>query len=318
MKKLLTVLILAALLLVLCSCGAEGSQDSTSDKNKALSKAVENLSKANSFEYIKSTYQQSKYEDGNVISDDKSELKEIMEPLTTWGRTDKELTRRNGDHVRSVLETYRKTDKNQVAFYMRTSMEQPYSEQEPPLGDWEENIITDKEQIEMTLKYAKKFREAEHYLLRSNMESFRFVEETQTDGANTLRYDGSIDPSTAMEAYKKYLRDYYVQFNMVKALKDPTLDQLKKEITSGEVVELQSGIPLYAYAEEPVPISFWIDKETFELKKVTIDKTVMMQIYFTQELPKINPGSEVPVVQKFIDTYVIKGINTLKEIEKPE
>ena len=201
---------------------------------------------------------------------------------------------------------------------MRFGSTENNAEQEPQLSDWQQTIDTDKEQIEMTLEFAKSLREAKLYLLSSNMESFRFIEETETAGSNTLRYDGSIDPSTAIEAYKTYLRDHYVQFNMVKELKDPSLDDLRKEITSGELAELQSGIPQYAYAEEPVPISLWISKDTFELKKVVIDKTEMMQRYFAQELPKVNPGSEAPVVIKFIDTYDIKGINTLKEIEKPE
>jgi len=38
----------------------------------------------------------------------------------------------------------------------------------------------------------------------------------------------------------------------------------------------------------------------------------------TQEFPDVNSEIEVPVVQKHIVTYDIKGINTLKEIEKPE
>lgn len=318
MKKLLTLLVLTALLLVLCGCGAEGSQGGTSEQNKVLAEAFEILSKANSFEYTVYTDEQSQSEGKISRSTTKTETKEISEPFARWGKYNNERTLANGVYDRSSSESYQKADNNKYEYYMRYSTSEDNAKQELSLGDWEENIITDKEQIEITLEFGKDLREAELYLLSSNIDRFQFVEETETDGANTLRYDGSIDPSTAMEAYKTYLRDYYVQFNMVKALKDPSLDDLKKEITSGDVVDLQSGIPQYAYAEEPVPISLWIDKETFELKKVVIDKTAMIQIHWTQEVPKVNPGIQVPALLKHIVTYEIKGINTLKEIEKPE
>lgn len=318
MKKLLTVLILAALLLVLCSCGAEGSQDSTSDKNKVMTEAFEILSKANSFEYTVYTDEQSQSEGKIFRSTTKTEAKEILEPFARWGKYDNERTLANGVNDRSINETYQKADNNKYEYYMRYSTSDDNTKQEPSIGDWEENIITDKEQIEITLEFGKDLREAELYLLSSNIDRFQFVEEMETDGATTFRYDGSIDPSTAMEAYRTYLRENFVLFHWVKEQKDPSLDDLKKEITSGDVVDLQSGIPQYAYAEEPVPISLWIDKETFELKKVVIDKTAMMQSYLTQEFPSVNPESEVPVVMRHIITYDIKSIDTLKEIEKPE
>lgn len=318
MKKILMGLILAALLLVLCSCGAEGALDSTSDKNKVMNEAFEILSKANSFEYAIYTDEQSQREGKISRSTTKTETKEIREPFARWGTYDNERTRENGEYNRTISESYQKSDSKKYEYYMRYSTSEDNTKQEPSLGDWQENIITDKEQIEITLEFGKDLREAELYLLSSNIDRFQYVEETETDGANTFRYDGFIDPSTAMEAYKTYLRDNYVLFHWVKEQKDPSLDDLKKEIASGDVVDLQSGIPQYAYAEEPVPISLWIDKETFELKKVVIDKTAMMQIYLTQELPKVNPDVEVPVVLKHIITYDIKGINTLKAIEKPE
>lgn len=278
MKKRLVIFTLAICVLVLCSCGTEVSKEGPSDENKALSKAFEILSRVNSFEYVVHTQEETQFGNKIVVSNSKTDRKEIKEPLVIWGKYINEVIRTGGEHSRIISETYQRADHKKFEFYMRFGSTENNAEQEPQLSDWQETIDTNKEQIEMTLEFAKGRREAELYLLSSNMESFRFVEETETVASNTLRYDGSIDPSTAIEAYKTYLRDYYVQFNMVRELKDPSLDDLKKEITSGDVAELQSGIPQYAYAEESVPISIWISKDTFELKKVVIDKTAMVMV----------------------------------------
>ncbi|MFA5531042.1 MAG: hypothetical protein WDA11_10300, partial [Thiohalomonadaceae bacterium] len=78
----------------------------------------------------------------------------------------------------------------------------------------------------------KDTREAQLYLLRANADSFQFVEEAEADWETVLKYSGSISPSSAIEAYKVYLRKRYVEMDLLRELDDPSSEELKDEIVN--------------------------------------------------------------------------------------
>ena len=140
----------------------------------------------------------------------------------------------------------------------------------------------------------KDTREAQLYLLRANADSFQFVEEGEADWETGLKYSGSISPSSAIEAYKVYLRKRYVEMDLLRELDDPSSEELKDEIVNGDVLELKVGIPALAYSEEPVPISLWVGKDTLVLLKVEIDKSVVMQPLIKQQLAQMGSDNSNP------------------------
>lgn len=290
-----------------------------SEVNKEISQAIERLSKANSYEYMLSTEDITTYGDKQVISKSNSEQKLIFEPFVRWGKTDSTSIRIDGKQYRTVNEGYYVADNNQLDFYLRfSSQEEPNSEKESVLGNWEKNSTTDKDQIDWTIKMVRSNLDAQFYLLKSNIDSFQMSEELERQDVNIVRYDGYIEPATVLEAYKLYLRDFYVQMKMLPNLENPSHEELRSEIINGEHPELQFGISKLAYSEELIPVSLWINKNNTSIEKVVIDESSVLQSLLKIETPKIDLDLEEPIVSKSLTTYEIRGIDTLKEIPMPE
>lgn len=315
-RQLIFFVILLMFSLYGCS---DTDRPAVSEANKEISQAIERLSKANSYEYISSTEDITTYGDKQVISKSNSEHKLIFEPFVRWGKTDSTSTRIDGKQYRTVNEGYYVADNNQLDFYLRFSpQEEPNSEEESVLGNWEKNTTTDKDQIDWTIKMVRSNLDAQLYLLRSNIDSFEMIEELERKDENIVRYDGYIAPSTVLEAYKLYLRDFYVQMKMLPNLENPSHEELRSEIISGEHTELQFGISKLAYSEELIPVSLWIKQSTTSIEKVVIDESSVLQSLLKIETPKIDLNLEEPIVSKSLYTYEIRGIDTLKEIPMPE
>lgn len=302
----------------LYGCGNTQKPAST-DGDKVISQAIELISNANSFEYTLVVEDSTTYGINKVESYSKMNQKQIFEPFEIWNKSDTKNTLINGEKERTVIEKYQKAHSDQLDINIRYSHQtEPNLDQEPVLSDWEENSTKVKEQIDLFSKMNRSNLEAQLYLISSNIKSFQLVEDDAAKDKNILKYDGYIDPTTVLEAYQKYLRDNYVQMNLLVDLENLSLEDIKTEITNGEVVELQSGIPKLAYSKEAIPISLWINKDTSVLEKVVVDESIVLQSLLEKVAPKANPDIESPVVLKSLYTFEIKEIDTLKEIIRPE
>lgn len=105
---------------------------------------------------------------------------------------------------------------------------------------------------------------------------------------------------------------------LLKESKNMTLEDLKVEITKGEVLEIKEGIPKFAYSELPVPVTLWVDNNTYELKKVMIDETEVMQAYMEKEMPEESSDFQNPVVSKALLLYEIESVNKITDIPMPK
>ena len=317
MKKKLILILIFLFLLNLSGCG---NTSDTSGADKVLLQTIDHLSKINSYELTTGRVESTTFGDKKVISQIITEQKIIFAPFVNWSRTDSTSTRIfEGGQYRSLREVYLVLNDDQIDFFMRYSpAEDATLGNEPVLGEWEKISTSTKEQADWTIDEMKSNFDAQLYLLSANIDTFKIAENDEVRDENILKYDGYLEQTTILEAYQQYIRDTYVKGNLLTDSKNLSLEDLKNEITGGDLLEIKSGIPKLAYSEKPVPISLWIDKRTFELKKVTVDETLVMQSYMEKEIPKANPGLEEPIVSKALLTYEIKNIDNLKEIPMPD
>ena len=319
MKKLLIPILILVVLLNLSGCGNKSISD-TSGSDRVLLQTIDHLSKINSYELTTSRNESTTFGDKKIISKAITEQKLMFEPFATWSRTDSTSTRiYDGGQYRTLREAYQVLNDGHLDLYIRYSpAEDTTMDNEPVLGEWEKVTTSTKEQADWTIDVVRSNFEAQLYLLSSNIESFKIVGNDEVKDENILKFDGYLDQTTILEAYQKYIRGIYVKGNLLTDSKDMTLEDLKNEIIDGDLLEIKSGIPQLAYSEKPVPISLWIDKSNFELKKVTIDETLVMQSYMEKEMPKANPDLKDPIVSKALLTYEIKSVDILKEIPMPD
>jgi|SRR5665648_28577 len=316
--KRISFFIIFLLAFSLYGCGITQSPAST-DGKEVISQAIELIANANSFQYTLVVEEATTYGINKVEVYSEMNLKQIFEPFTIWTKSDTKNTRINGEKSRTVVESYQKAHNDQLDINFRYSYQEELNlGQEPVLSAWENNSTKIKEQIDLFSKMNRSNLEAQLYLLSSNIKSFKLAEDDGAKNKNILKYDGYIDPNTVLEAYQKYLRDNYAEMGLLVESENPSLEVLKTEITNGKVIELQSGIPKLAYSEESIPISLWINKDTFVLEKVVIDESSVLQSLLEIVSPKANPDIEPPVVSKSLYTFEIEEIDTLKEIIKPK
>lgn len=320
MKKQLISILIFLIIFNLSGCGDTNVSDNSGD-DKVLLQAIELLSKTNSFELTESRVESTTFGDKQTIYKTITEMKIMSEPFVRWSRTDKTNTNFNlGGQERSVGESYQVLNDGQLDVYVRLSpTEDAAIGKEPVLGEWKKNPTLTKEWDALTLDAMRNNFDAQLYLLSSNIDTFKKVENDEVKDENIIKYEGYLEQTTILEAYQKYIRDYLVKANLVKDSKNLSLEDLKNEIIDGAALEIKVGIPKLAYSEEPVPISLWIDKNTFELIKVTVDETLVLQSYMEKEVKKNNPGLiGEPIVSEALLTYEIKSMNNLKEIPMPE
>lgn len=319
MNKLLIPILLLVVLLSLSGCGNNEISD-TSESDKVLLQAINDLSKINSYELTSIRNESTSFGDKKIISNETTEQELMFEPFVTWSRTDSTSTGiYEGGERRTLRETYQILTDGQLDLFWRYSpAEGTTIGNEPVLGEWEKVFTSTKEQADWTIDMIRNNFEAQIYLLSSNVGSFKIAQNNESKDENILQFEGYLDQTTILEAYQKYIRGTYVEWNLLADSKDMTPEDLKNEIVDGELLEIKTGIPKLAYSEKPVPISLWIDKNNFELKKVTIDETLVMQSYMEKEMSKANPDLKDPIVSQALLTYEIKSINTINDIPMPD
>ena len=319
MKEKLVPILISLLFLNLSGCGDTSRSDTLGDED-VLEQTIELLSRVNSYELTTSRVESTAFGEKQLKSQTITEKEMIFEPFVSWSRTDSTSTRIFEDgQFRSLREVYQVLNDDQIDIFMRYSPnEDSVIDKEPVLGEWTKVSIAPKEQAEWTINATRSNLDAQIYLLSSNIETFKIVEDAEGKVENILQYDGYLKQTTILEAYQKYIRNTYVEGNLLTDSKNMSLEDLKNEIIDGDLLDIKTGIPRLAYSEKPVPISLWIDKSTFELKKVIVDETLVMQSYTEKEILKANPDLKNPIVSKALLTYEIKSIDKLKEIPMPD
>ena len=316
MKKQLIPILIFLFFLNLSGC--RNTSDISGD-NKVLLQTINLLSNVNSYELITSRVESTVFDGKKLKSQTITEQKIIFKPFVSWTRTASILARIDGSQYRSLTEVYQILNDDQLNFYMRYSpSENSDIDKELTLGEWETIATVPKEQADWTTEAMRSNIDAQLFLLSSNIDTFRLTENDEVKDENILQYDGYLEQSSILEAYQKYIRNYYVKVNMLAESKDMSLEELKKEITDGDLLEVKVGIPKLAYSEKSVPISLWIDKRTFELKRVIVDETLIMQAYIEKEIPKVNPDLEKSIVLNALLTYEIRSTDSQKEIPMPD
>jgi hypothetical protein len=303
MKKLLTIFLVLLLLMILPGC--RGGTSNTSEDTELLLQAINQLKNVESYELTRE--ESVLREDEQMISQIMSETKVILEPYTNWNRNN--VTRSDG---KFLTEAYQVLENDQFDVYIRTDS----LEADGILGDWENPISINKEHTGIMLDLIKKNFDAQLYLLSSNIGTFKIVEDDELKDENHIKYGGYLEQDTILEAYQKYIRDFHVKSGLLPDSPDLSLEDLKIEITSGDHLELQGGIPAMAFSQNPVPISLWINQNTLQLERVVIDATSYMQSLM--EVQESSPGIEVPLISEATVIYEIRGINNLEEIPMPE
>ena len=317
MRNRFTIIPLIILAVVLCSCSSNNAQPDP-DISGHIARTVDILAEAKNIEYTyiyEELYQNNGKEYGTQTT---AENIRIFVPFAHWVKNDTVTRTTDGEAYRSVIEIYQMVQKDQFDLYFRSSDQQTDLNAVPYLGDWELQSTEDKAAVDMLIEWDKDASEDQFYLLRANADSFRFVEEAEADGEVVLKYSGHISPSSAIEAYKVYLRERYVEMGLLKELDNPSSEELKNEIVNEDVLDIKVGIPALAYSEEPVPISLWIDKGTLALQKVEVDKSVVMGPLLEKQLSQAGLSNTSPVVIKALETYVITGIDTAKKPPIPQ
>lgn len=318
-EKYLMPILLCSFLLLLSGCWASDKAE-VSEGNEVLQQTIDQLSQINSYELTISKEQTSTMNDKLITAQKMTNQKVVFEPFVLWSRTDSTSTRMYEEgQDRTLSESYQVLNGDQLDIFMRfSSAEEVPAGRETVLGEWNKVTTSNKEQADWVKDAVRSNLEAQLYLLSTNIESFKLVENNESPGENLLQYEGCLDPTTILKTFQKYIRVMYVAAGLLKESKEMTLEDLKVEITGGEVLEIQEGIPKLAYFEMPVPVTLWVDENTYELKKVMIDETAVMQAYMEKEMPKISSDFKDPVVSKAILFYEIESTNKITEIPMPK
>jgi len=318
MKKQRIPILIFLLLINLSGCGNTSMSD-PSGENKWLLQAIDRLSTVNSYELTETRVESTTFGDKQLRTQKTSESKFIFEPFSSWSRTSSTSVKIDGSQYKSLNETYQAVKEDNLNIYMRYGhRENSEIDKEIALGEWEKVSTVPKEQMNWFLDMMRSNFDAQIYLLNSNIDTFELVENEEAKDENILQYEGYLQQPTILEAYQKYIRTFYVNGKMLPNSKEMSLKDLRKEIIEGDLYEIKTGIPRLAYSEKPVPVSIWIDKSTFELEKVIIDETSVMQSYMEKEIPKSDPDLADPIVSKALLTYEIKSMDDLKEIPMPD
>lgn len=318
MKKYLMPILLCSFLLLQSGCGASDKAEIPGG-NVVLQQAIDQLSQIKSYELTIRKEQESTMNGKLITSKKMTNQKVVFEPFVLWSRTDSTSTRIYEEgRDRTLNEAYQILNGDQLDMFMRfSSSEEVTTGREPVLGEWNKVTTSNKEQADWVKAAVRSNLEAQIYLLSTNIESFKLVESSGNPGENLLKYEGHLEQTTILEAYQKYIRGMYVVAGLLKESKEMTLEDLKVEITGGEFLEIKEGVPKLAYSEMPVPVSLWVDENTYELKKVIIDETAVMQSYMEKEMPKISMDFKEPVVSKAILVYEIENMDKIIEIPMP-
>lgn len=302
MKKTLLLIIMIATTLFLMSCVEKSLSQKNDMRSDSLNKSIASILSINSISYVSNYEQKLNTDHGAITTKTLSKVKRIEEPFVIWSKVQNTESHTNAQTKESITESYQKSTQNGLVLFYRGSD-----------TEWTKSTIDDANQVNQYIEHSKSFRKACHYLLNTNLDSFIMIENQN----GLLKFSGNISQASVVEAYEKYYREFYFDGGLIKGDKELTnKDELRKEITSGKINELMSGIPSLAFSNKPIPIMIWINLEKNQITKIEINKTNVTQAILNKTFEGIN--NKVPKVEKAILTYEIKEVNTLDEIPMPQ
>lgn len=296
---ILVLIILTTLFLYSCSEKTPSQNDMPLDH---LNKSIESILSVTSISYVSNYEQKLTTTDDIITTMTKSEIERIDEPFSIWSKVQNVESHSNGQKKETTVESYQKRTENGLVMFSRGSN-----------MEWTESTMDDTTQVNQYIEHSKAFIKACHYLLKSNLDSFKMLE--NQDGI--IKFSGEITQASVVEAYKMYYREFYINGGLIKGDKDLTnKDDLLKEITSGEINELMVGIPSLAFSDESTSIIIWVNAKNNEISKVEINKIDATQEILNKTFGDAN--NKVPKAEKSILTYDILEINTVNEIPMPQ
>ena len=303
MKKSLFCSIVIVALLFLASCGSSSSSQKNNSSTESLNKSIDALFSVNSIYYTSNFEQILKSDTDTITTTNTTKIKLINEPYVVWSEIKNSVSSTNRQETETIIEAYQKATEDGLELLYRGKTSST---------DWQKNTIEDKTIAEKYIENAKNNMKAEHYILSANLDSFKM--EKKQDGL--IKYSGTISQASVVEAYKKYLRNFYVYGGLIKSDKELSNNEMLKEITNGGIPELTVGIPSLAFSDKPIPVTVWVNEKNNKISKVEIDK-----INATQALLDMTfEGSKdkMPKIEKAILTYEVLEINTFDEIPMPQ
>ncbi|MBK5262536.1 MAG: hypothetical protein JJE17_08210 [Peptostreptococcaceae bacterium] len=303
MKKLLLLTFAMTIILSFVSCSSSSSSQENNSSTESLNKSIDELFSVNSIYYTVNFEQILKSDTDTITTTNTSKIKLVNEPYVTWSEFKNSVSHTNTKKTETITEMYQKATEDGLELLYRGDSSST---------DWQKNIIDDKTIAEKYIENTKNNMKAEHYILSANLDSFKM--EKKQDGL--IKYNGTISQSSVVEAYKKYLRNFYVDAGLIKSEKELSNKEMLKEISSGEIAAVTVGIPSLALTDKPIPVTFWVNEKNNKISKVEIDK-----INATQALLDMTfEGSKdkMPKVEKAILTYEVLEINTFDEIPIPQ
>jgi hypothetical protein len=299
---------LAAILLSGC-----GSNKAPLDDADIINRALIQLSDAQSIEYTSTSEDSVSYGEKINRNETYLEVRQIASPFTAYSKSDRKVLKTDGTVTKTVIETFQSAEETGFNFYLRYISDANRASDNPPPTEWQKNSLSDKESVGILIDMRRKTDEAQIELLRENMSSFKRV-----SNSDDYVYQGTISPDSVLNVYRDFVRLIYIKGGLVKGPDNPSKSDLNRELTSEARPEFQTGFTKLAYSQEPVPVTIYINRDTYQLEKVMLDEKSALQAILSREIPKINPDLGAPVVTKSMNVYEIKGINMIKELELPD
>lgn len=303
MKKLLLCSIFMAALLFLVGCGGDSIMQKSDSSRENLNESIDAMLSVNSIYYTSNYEQILKSDTDTITTKSTSEIKRINEPFVTWSQVKNAVSHTNVPETETIIETYQKATEEGLELFYRGNTS---------LTEWEKSTIDDKIQAEKYIDRSKDLMKAEHYILDASLESFKMS--GKQDGL--IKYSGTISQTSVIEAYKKYLRNFYIDAGLIESDKELSNNEMLKEITNGKILELTVGIPSLAFSDKPIPISVWVNEKNNMISKVEIDKINVIQALLDMTFE--GSKDKMPKVERAILTYEVLEINTFDEIPMPQ
>lgn len=301
MKKLQLVIVILLTALFLFSCGEKTPSQKVEMASNSLNKSIESILSINSISYVSNYEQKLTKGDDTITTINTSEIKRIDEPFVIWNKVLNTESHTNAQTKETSLESYLERTKNGLEMFYRGRD-----------TEWTKSTMNDTNQINQYIKNSKAFIEACYYLLNTNSDSFKMIE--NKDGL--LKFSGNISQSSVIEAYEKYFREFYIDGGLIEGDKEiSNKDALLKEITSGKIYELMVGIPSLAFSDKPTPLIIWVNAKNNVISRIEINKINVTQAILNKTFGETN---NIPKVEKSILTYDVLEINTFGEIPMPQ
>lgn len=221
MKKYLMLLLLCSFFLLPAGCGAFDNAAIPEEK-AVLQKTIDQLSNVNSYELTIDKEQKFIVNDKTVTSQKITNQKAVLEPFVHWSRTDSTNAKIYEEgQDRTLSETYQVMNGDQLDIFMRfRSDKEVLTENGNVLSGWNKVNTSTKEQADWIKNTVRSNLEAQIYLLSSNMETFKLVENIDPLEENLLKYEGRLKQTTILDAYQKYIRGIYVAGGIIKRIKE--------------------------------------------------------------------------------------------------